>query len=76
MIREEGMPGRKDKYGATWDYIPLNKITTLSLSAKDDDLLALSIQLPENERLEYLFQVSMKKEVDQLLDRFKGLKSE
>ncbi len=75
MIQEEGIPGRKDKYGATWDYIPLDKITTLSLSAKDDNLLALSIQLPENERLEYLFQVSMKEKVDQLLDQFKGLTS-
>ena len=75
MIREEAIQGRKDKYGGTWDYIPLNKITALTLSAKDDNLLALSIQLPENECLEYLFKVSMKAELDQLLDRFKGLTS-
>jgi hypothetical protein len=75
MIREEAVQGRRDKYGGTWDYIPLNKIIALTLSAKDDNLLALSIQLPENERLEYLFQVSMKAELDQLLDRFRELTS-
>jgi hypothetical protein len=73
MIREEVIYGEGGKYGGAWDYIPLNKITALSLSAKDDNLLALSIQLPENERLEYLFQVSMKDEVDQLLGRFREL---
>jgi hypothetical protein len=75
MIQEEAIQGRKDKYGGTWDYIPLNKITALTLNTKDDNLLTLSIQLPENEQFEYLFQVSMKVEVDQLLDRFRELTS-
>ena len=70
LIQEEMLQGREDKYGGIWEYIPLNKIATLSVSTKNDNLLALSIQLPENERLEYLFQASMKEEVDQLLDRF------
>jgi len=73
MIQEE-VVAREDKYGATWDYIPLNKITALTLSRKDDNLLTLSPQFPENEHLKYLFQISMKEEVDQLLERFKEVK--
>jgi hypothetical protein len=41
MIREEAVQGRKDKYGGTWDYNPLNKITALTLNTKDDNMLTL-----------------------------------
>jgi hypothetical protein len=74
MIQEE-VVGRDDvKYGVTWDYIPLNKITGLSFSRKDDNLLILFLQLPENEHLEYPFQISMRGEIDLLLKRFRELK--
>lgn len=63
------------KYGGIWTYIQLNKIVSLTLNRKDNDLLALSIQLPEGTRLEYLFQSSAKQELDQLLERFKELKT-
>jgi hypothetical protein len=74
-IREEAVQGRKDKYGGTWIYIPLNKITASTLNAVNDDLLALSIQLSEKEHFEYLFQASRKAEVRQLLDRLQGRSS-
>jgi len=70
MIREEAWRGGNDRYGGIWDYMPLNKIVALSLSEKDGDLLALSVQLPEGEHLECLFQAAAKQEVDQLLERF------
>jgi hypothetical protein len=73
LIREELIQGRKDKYGGIWDYIPLNKITGLSLNTTEDGSLALSIHLSENECLEYLFQTSLKGEVDQLVERFNEL---
>jgi len=73
MIQEELLQDRDDKYGGIWDYIPLNKIATLSASQKDNNLLALSIQLLTNERLEFLFQVSMQAEIDQLLEQFRKL---
>jgi hypothetical protein len=66
MIREKLLQSRKDKYGGIWDYIPLNKIATLSVNQKDDNLLTLSIQLVTDERLEFLFQISMRAEIDQL----------
>jgi hypothetical protein len=71
MIREEGRQRGDDRYGGIWDYIPLNKIITLTLSEKGSNLLVLSIHLPENECLEYIYQASMKQEVDQLLQKFK-----
>jgi hypothetical protein len=73
MLREEERRSGNERYGGVWDYIPLNKIVTLSLSEKDSSLLVFSIQLPENARLEYLFQASAKREVNQLLDRFREL---
>jgi hypothetical protein len=47
----------------------------LSVNSKADNLLALSIQLITNDQLEFLFQVSMKAEIDQLIARFRELKS-
>jgi hypothetical protein len=73
-IRED-TPGNKadGKYGGIWNYIQLNKIMSLTLSTKDTDLLVLSIQMVEGVRLEQLFQVSARQELDQLLERFKEL---
>jgi len=72
-IRENEMQSGAGKYGGIWNYIPLNKIVSLTLSRKNNDLLVLSIQLPESVRLEYLFQDSAKQELDQLLERFSEL---
>jgi hypothetical protein len=74
-IREEMLQGRDDKYGSIREYIPLTKILSLSVSREMGNLLSLSIQLPDNERFEYLFQASMQSEVDQLVVRFKELTS-
>lgn len=73
LIREEALQGRKDKYGAIWDYIPLNKIAGFSMNKRNGTLLALSIQLLTNESFECLFEASMENEVDQLLARIQEL---
>ncbi len=73
MIREELLQGRDDKYGGIWEYVPLQKVEALSVRVKNDDLLALSVQLVTNEQFERLFQASMKNEVAQLRVQFDEL---
>lgn len=72
-IREELLQRRQDKYGGIWEYIPLNKISSLTLSRKNGNLLSLSIRLPDNECFECLFRDTMESEVDQLMVRFSSL---
>jgi len=76
LIREEETRNREDRYGGVWDYIQLSKIISLSLSEKDDKLLVLTIQLPENACFEFLYQASAKEEINQLLERFRELTTE
>jgi hypothetical protein len=73
LIREDAVRRKEDKYGGIWDYIPLNKIISLSVSENNDNLLVLTVQLPQNTFFELLFQASAKGEVKQLLDRFREL---
>jgi hypothetical protein len=70
MIREEEKQAARERYGGIWTYVPLAKIAKLSLSPKDGSLLVFSIQLLSGDHLEYLFQTSAKREIDQLLERF------
>jgi len=60
------------RHGGIWSYIPLNKVTSVSLTGKDNDLLVLSILLSEKQHLDSLFQVSMKGELERLVNRFKS----
>jgi len=71
VIREEIRQIGGGRYGGVWDYIPLTKILKLALVERDDDLLVLSIRLPEDVYLECLFQASNRFEIDQLLARFR-----
>jgi hypothetical protein len=73
VVREDARQRADARYSGVWDYIPLNKIETLSLDEKDDGCLVLSVHLPENERIQLLFQASAKPEVDQLLERHREL---
>jgi hypothetical protein len=61
------------KYGGVWSYIPLDKITSISTADAQDDLLTMSIHLPGDERIERLFSVSNRGEVDMLLCRFEAI---
>ena len=72
-IRDDEKLGGEGKHGGVWDYIPLSKIVALSLTPKENDLLVLSVGLPENVRLEYVFQASARREVEQLLERLREL---
>ena len=71
LIREDATRRREDRYGGLWDYIPLHKIVSLSVSEKSHDLLVLAIQLPENTYIECPYQASAKNEIDRLLNLFR-----
>jgi len=74
-VREEDRRGANDKYGGIWDYVPLGKIVDLSLSQKDGGLFELSIHLPEVAPLQSLYEASLERELNELLDRFGELAS-
>ncbi len=73
VIREE-QRGVTDKYGGLWNYIPLDKINALSLGQWEDDLLMLTIDLPGEESLAYLFQPVLDPHLRKLLDKFLKVK--
>ena len=55
------------RYGGTRCYIPLNKITSVSVTRKESGLLALSIHLPGNDQIVSLFSSSNERELDLFL---------
>jgi hypothetical protein len=73
MIQEEYKPRGDDVYGGIWNFIHLNKIIALSLNDKGKNILGLTIQLPNQVKLEYLYQASKRQEINQLLERFTEL---
>lgn len=73
LIREELRQSGEDRYGGIWDYIPLKKIGKLSLNEKDNNLLVLSIQMAGGESMECLYDASMKREIQQFLQKFREM---
>ena len=75
LIRDEEQSqwSRDARYGGTRSYIPLNKITSVSLTRREHDLLALSIHLPGNDPIVSLFSTSNERELDLFLDRLESL---
>jgi hypothetical protein len=71
LIRDEEQSqwSRDARYGGTRSYIPLNKITCVSLAKREHNLLALSIHLPGDDQIVSLFSTSNEREVDLFLDR-------
>jgi len=73
VIQEEAIHRREDRYGGIWEYIPLNKIKSLSVRGENDGLLELTIQLPDETSFKLLFQASAEEELNKLSDRFKEI---
>lgn len=73
LILEDATQRKDDRYGGIWDYIPLNRIKSLSVNEKFGNPLVLAVLLPGDISFEMLFQVSAGKDLNQLLDRFKEL---
>lgn len=76
LIHEEALDDRDDKYGGIWLYLALDKIGSVSMSRRNGSLLTLSVRMLSGECFESLFQASMEPEVEQLLVKFRGLRSE
>jgi hypothetical protein len=75
LIRDEEQSqwSRDARYGGARRYIPLNKITSVSLTRKEHDLLALSIYLSGSDPITCLFSTSNEREVDLILDRLESV---
>ena len=73
MIREDLSRGRKDTCDTICNFIPLNKIHSLSLNRKNGNLRVASIQLKNHMGFECLFDASLENEVDQFLARTREL---
>ena len=75
VIREDETSPRwrdESRYGGIWTYIPLDKITSVSLVPKETKLLALVIHLPENDSLESWFVASQQLAVDRFLSQIES----
>jgi hypothetical protein len=75
LIRDEaGVRWNPDaKHGGIWTYIPLDKIAATSVTKTDNGLLAVSICLPGNDRIDALFSASQEGGVTPLLSRLDSL---
>ncbi len=60
------------RYGGMWQYIPLEKISTVSLAERKDGRFVLSIALPGGDCIRSLFEASKKEEIEALLSRLGG----
>jgi hypothetical protein len=76
LIREEPKPGRADRYGGIWDYIPLGKIRSLDLTGRESGRVALTVQLPHAVGLECLFEAAQREAAHRLVERFESLPSQ
>ena len=54
----------KTRYGGVWDYIPLSKIERIAWRNKDAEVLAVTLDLPLGDRIESLFPVKRRQEVE------------
>jgi hypothetical protein len=71
MFSETARRWGEAKYGGIWDYVALDKITSLCLSEVESGLMSFSIQLTNADRLKYLFQASAQQELEEMLSRFR-----
>jgi hypothetical protein len=57
------------RYGGVWEYIPLDKISGVDQMQPANGLLALTVQLPDNDRVEVLFQPDRRVELERFLSQ-------
>ena len=56
-------------YGGIWYYIPLQRITAVSLARRDEHTLTFSIQMPQDDRLNLVFGAANRTEVEELVSQ-------
>ena len=62
--------GEDVRYGGVFHYISLDKITSIALSEPENELLTMSVQLPNGDCIDSVFSVSNRQEVDRFLTHF------
>ena len=74
IIRDDEKQGwlKGARYGGIWRYIPLDKVTDVTLTGKENDLVVLSILLTQNQHVDSLFQASKKAELELLQKQLKS----
>jgi hypothetical protein len=75
LIREDESRnwGKENRYGGIWNYVPLRKISSVSLSrGEDGGLLILTVRLPQKVRLDVPYPSSRRAEVMKLQRRIKA----
>jgi hypothetical protein len=55
------------RYGGVWQYLPLDKITTIAVMSRSPDVLTVTLELPHSERVESLFEAARWCEVERFL---------
>lgn len=74
IIRDdEHAPASHDRsrYGGVWTYLPLSKIETVTVTARDRNLLDVSIRLPHDDQLTAIFAGSNRAEIDRFFDQLR-----
>jgi hypothetical protein len=66
-IRELASPGDQERYGGTWDYMPLRKIAGLSVSRNGHGLLRLEVELFGGFRFDLLYETSVGADLDAMV---------
>lgn len=59
------------RHGGVWTYVSLAKIEAVTLSPRSDDVLTLSIQLPQADEITAVFETAKRLEIDQFLNQLR-----
>lgn len=59
-------------HGGVWNYIPLNKIAAVDLTEQATGLLALTIQLPQNDHVDVFFSPDRRAELERFVLQLKS----
>jgi hypothetical protein len=60
-------------YGGIWQYIPLSRISSLEIKDQDDEMTALSVNLPGDLVIEAVFSATYGDELQHLIAEFESM---
>ena len=75
-IRETQYKGDRERYGGVWNYLPLDRIERLSVTREEDGLVAMSIHLPGESRIQLQYEPAARGELEALVRRFSELRED
>ncbi|MBN1995139.1 MAG: hypothetical protein JW953_20780 [Anaerolineae bacterium] len=76
LIKEDPQKwtGSDTRYGGIWTYIPLNRITAVSLLERDSNTLTLTIHLPQNDAVSAIFALTNQPELEQFVAQLESMR--